>query len=88
MKPIKPLRLMNSKLLPKKLCNSLLNKIPAIINLIEDPPEIEINQNTIVDKDFIVRSFEHGLKNAKWTVWCMFLKKIGLIVRCHIFPKW
>ena len=27
----------------------------------EDAPEIEMNQNTIIDEDFIDKSFEHGL---------------------------
>ena len=56
---------MNSKLLPKKLCNNLLNEISPIMNIMEDDPDIEMNQNAITDEDFIVKSFEHGLNNAK-----------------------
>ena len=67
-KSVKPLRLMNSKLLPKKLCNSSLNDTSPIMSLIEDTPEIETNQNAIVDNNFIDRSFDHGLKNSKRTV--------------------
>ena len=59
---------MNSKLLPKKLCNNLLNEISSITNLMEDAPEIEMNQNAIIDEDFIDKSFEHGLNNVKRTV--------------------
>ena len=66
---------MNSKLSPKKLCNNLLNEISPIMNLMEDAPEIEMNQNAIVDEDFIEKSFEHGLSNAKRTVQHMFLKE-------------
>ena len=40
----------------------------------EDAPEIQINQNTIIDENFIDKSFEHGLNNAKRTVQYMFLK--------------
>ena len=38
--PVKPLQLMNAKLLPKKLCNNLLNEISSMMNLMEDAPEI------------------------------------------------
>ena len=63
---------MNSKLSPKKLCNNLLNEISPIMNLMEDSPEIEMNQNSIVDEDFVDKSFEHVLNNAKRTMQRMF----------------
>ena len=75
MKPIEPLRLMNSKLLPKKLCSNLLNEISPKMNLMEDAPEVEMHQNAIADEDFIDKSFEHGLNNVKRTVQHVLLKK-------------
>ena len=68
LRPANPLRLISSKSLPKELRNSLLNATSSTMNLIEDAPDIEVSQNTIVGNDFIDRSFEHGLKNAKRTV--------------------
>ena len=38
---------MNTNFLFKKACNSLLSEISPIMNLMEDTPEIQINQNTI-----------------------------------------
>ena len=73
-RPVVPLRLMNAKLLPKKTCNDLLNDISPTMNLMEDDPEIQINQNEIIDKNVINKSFEHGLNNVKRTAQCMFLK--------------
>ena len=55
--PVKPLRLMNAKLLRKKLCDNSLNEISPMINLMENA-EIQINQNTIMDENFIDKSFE------------------------------
>ena len=51
-KPDKPLRLMSSKLLPKKLCNNSLNEVSPTMSLIKDAPETEMNQNAITDEDF------------------------------------
>ena len=67
MRPAKPMRLMNAKLLPKKLCNSSLNGISPTMNLMKDAPEIKINQNSITDENFIDRSFKHGLIHVKRT---------------------
>ena len=39
-RPIKPLRLINIKLLQKILCNNYLNKNSPIMNLIEGAPKI------------------------------------------------
>ena len=35
------------------------------MSLMEDAPEIEMSQNAITDEDFIDKSFEYGLNNAK-----------------------
>ena len=56
---------MNEKLLPKKLCNNLLNEMLLIMNLIEGTPEIRIGYDTVIDENFIDQSFEHALKNVK-----------------------
>ena len=40
----------------------------------EDAPEIPINQNAIIDENFIDKSFEHGLNNVKRTVQHLFSK--------------
>ena len=53
----------------------------------EDAPEIEMNQNTIVDNDFVDRSFEHGLKNVKRTVQHMFLKENWINWKVSYFSK-
>ena len=44
------------------------------MNLMEDVPEIQINQNAITDENFIDKSFDHGLNNEKRTTQHMFLK--------------
>ena len=66
------LRLMNAKLLPKKLCNHLLNEISPTMSLMEDAPGIKINQNVITHENLIDKSFEYDLNNVKGTVQCMF----------------
>ena len=66
---------MNAKSLPKKLCNNLLDESSPIINLTEDVPEIQINQNIITDENFIDKSFEHGLNNVKRTAQSRSLKE-------------
>ena len=35
------------------------------MNLMEDAPEIDVNQDSIVNKKFIEKSFDCGLNNAK-----------------------
>ena len=74
MRPNMPLRLMNTKPLPKKLCDDSLNEISPTMSLMEDDPEIQINKNTIIDKNVIDKSFEHSLSNTKRIAQCMFLK--------------
>ena len=51
--PVKSLRLVNAKSLPKKQNNGLLNEISPMMNLMEDTSEIQINQNAIIDANFI-----------------------------------
>ena len=65
---------MNAKLLPKKLCNNLFNEISPKINLMGDASEITMNQNAIIDKNFIAEFFEYGLNNAKRMAECIVLK--------------
>ena len=44
---------MDAKLLPKKLCNDLLNEMSPTMNLMEDATEIQINKDAIIDENFI-----------------------------------
>ena len=78
---------MNVNSLPKKLCNNLLNKISRTMDLMEDAPEIQMSQNQIIDENFIGELFEHGLNNAKRPATHIFLGKIALIGRHHVFAK-
>ena len=50
----------------------MLSEISPTMNLMEDAPEIEMNQNSIVDEEFTDKLFENGLINAKRTVQCIF----------------
>ena len=65
---------MNAKSLREKLCNNSLNAISPIMNVMEDAPEIQINQNTITDEKFIDKPFEYGLNNVKRTAQYTFKK--------------
>ena len=72
---VKPLRLMNANLLPKKLFNNLLNEISPMMSLMEDAPEIQMNQNAIIDENFRDKSFDYVLNNAKRTTQHMLSKE-------------
>lgn len=86
-RPIKPLRLMNPKLLPKALCNSHKNEISPIMNLMEGAPEIQIHSHTVMDDNFIDQSFEYGLNNVNRTVQYMFLKENWVNWKASCFSK-
>ena len=58
---IRPLRPMNAKSLPKKLCDNLFNDISPTMNLMEDAPEIRIDHSTIIDDNFIIRKGVYSL---------------------------
>ena len=44
---------MNKKLLPKKLCNNVLNKISPMMNEMEGAPEVRSDHNIVIDENFI-----------------------------------